>query len=291
LDEEISRSVFETTFSTLSGKRFYLMLNDTRDTIIDIWYNRFELPEINPGELIDCMITVAGELEAELYANKLSYIEGQLIMGIKNKTNTFEADELDSHHELWVKGLEFFHEGMNLGINHSFERLICTNGCVVNHRKFATNISTKYFNPDLITRKMAHYLHFDNEFKMMIQDQVKKLKEINASLHEYLIFRNLFKSHNLDTSVAEKYFPIRIHNEVYDCNVLEKSSRWLSTADSGMNAFDLFNHITYISSHDQECKDIPAVFATTLQIASSSLLMKHELDLKNIAPKVQINLN
>ncbi|MCS6904767.1 MAG: hypothetical protein RML72_00560 [Bacteroidia bacterium] len=291
MDEEQSRSIFKGAFGALRGKKFFVTFNDRKDTITKIWYNRYYKPSIEPEQIVDSFIKVAELYESELVCNQLMYHNGTLDIGIQNKTHTFSPLETDSNLEVWTKGMELFYKDLDLRINHTFERLVCTNGCVVKHRQYTANISTQNFSADMIARKIGHYLQFENDFRRMIQEQVKKLKAVNASLAEYLRFRSILKREEREVPIADKYFPIEIYNRAYDTNILEKSAKWLSTADSGWNCYDLFNHVTYLGSHPEEHKDLTPEIRMQLQIESSSLLMKQELDLNNIAPRVQINLN
>jgi hypothetical protein len=291
IGEEESRNIFNGAFGALRGKKFYVTFNDRKDTITKIWYNRYLKPNIEPEQVVDSFIRVAELSEQELVCSQLSYKNGALDIGIQNRTHTFSPLETDSNLEIWSKGMELFYQDLDLRINHTFERLVCANGCVVKHRQYTANISTHNFNTDTIARKIGHYLQFENDFRLMIQDQVKKLKGVNASLAEYLRFRNLLKREEREVAIADKYFPIEIYNKAYNTNVLEKSAKWLSTADTGWNAYDLFNRVTYLGSHPEEHKDITPELRLQLQIESSSLLMKNELDLNNIAPRVQINFN
>ena len=53
---------------------------------------------------------------------------------------------------------------------------------------------------------------------------------------------------------------------------------WKSTADTGKNAYDFFNDLTYIASHPGEIK-LEDIKRKELQIKASDLLFKETLDL------------
>jgi hypothetical protein len=73
-------------------------------------------------------------------------------------------------------------------------------------------------------------------------------------------------------------------NRAYGCIVSEMPDLWKITADSGKNAYDFFNDLTYIASHPDE-----AVMTNRermdVQIKASDLLFKKDLDLELVAPK------
>ena len=70
-------------------------------------------------------------------------------------------------------------------------------------------------------------------------------------------------------------------------NIQEKSRKWKSTANSGINAYQFFNMLTYIASHPDKII-MDRSDRTDLQIAASNLLFKKQLDLEDVAQSAQV---
>ena len=71
----------------------------------------------------------------------------------------------------------------------------------------------------------------------------------------------------------------------YGEDLLEKSDRWLSTADSGIKAFDIVNSATYIASRCEVFNLNPDSAHKIQKIAAKTLL--DELDLEHVAPRLK----
>ncbi len=85
----------------------------------------------------------------------------------------------------------------------------------------------------------------------------------------------------------KKYFDVNTLNKAYGCIVHEMPQQWKETADTGKNAYDFFNDLTYLASHDDDTMtDRDRV---ELQIKASDLLFRKKLDLEMLAPKVIID--
>jgi hypothetical protein len=124
-----------------------------------------------------------------------------------------------------------------------------------------------------------------------LQQSVQHLKDNNVSLSEFYYYRNFFENRNgeeIYTGLIEKYFNDRPFYQGYGLNIAEKSRKWKSTADSGINAYNFFNMLTWIASHPKEVR-MDREDRVQLQIQASNLLFKRELDLEDIATSAKIN--
>ena len=68
----------------------------------------------------------------------------------------------------------------------------------------------------------------------------------------------------------------------YGDELIEKSDRWLSTADSGINAFDVLNSATYIASRANEFNICNNNVLKIQRLAAKTML--DTLDLQHVAP-------
>jgi hypothetical protein len=85
-----------------------------------------------------------------------------------------------------------------------------------------------------------------------------------------------------------RFFNEKPFFQAYGVNLDEKSKKWKSTADSGINAYDFFNMLTWIASHPGEVK-MDRSDRIDLQIQASNLLFKPQYDLEDIATGVTVN--
>ena len=124
----------------------------------------------------------------------------------------------------------------------------------------------------------------------MLAQAVKHIQTNNISIQEFIEYRNFFKNRNQDDiydGVISKFFNMNPFYKAYGLNVEEKSRKWRATADSGINAYDFFNMLTWIASHPDKVS-VDVEDRLDLQISASNLLFKPSLDLEDIATNVNI---
>ena len=122
-----------------------------------------------------------------------------------------------------------------------------------------------------------------------LKKSIHHLKNNNVSLGEFYYYRKQLESKNQDgeyDDILAKYFDDAIFYDMYGENIKAKSQKWLATANSGINAYDMFNSITFLGSHPDEAK-INHDDRVDLQIAATRLLFKESLDLEDVASPVK----
>ncbi len=193
--------------------------------------------------------------------------------------------------DLWKGGDSFSFSGLEFNYAPFFERLICSNGNKTKQYGFGADISKNTFNNTKIQGVIKKALEFgDENMPEMLAQAVKHIQTNNISIQEFIEYRNFFKNRNQDDiydGVISKFFNMNPFYKAYGLNVEEKSRKWRATADSGINAYDFFNMLTWIASHpDKVSVDIED--RLDLQISASNLLFKPSLDLEDIATNVNI---
>ena len=205
---------------------------------------------------------------------------------------TERVDVFGTDIDVWKTGDRFHFNGLNFNYAPFFERLSCTNGNVAQQYGFGANISKMTFNNKKIENVINKALQFgNNNLNETLQQAVQHLQANNISLHEFYHYRKFFESRNGEevyTGLIEKYFNDRPFYQGFGLNVEEKSYKWKSTANTGINAYDFFNMLTYIASHPSEIK-VGKDDRAELQIQSSNLLFKKSLDLEDIASSPKID--
>jgi hypothetical protein len=193
--------------------------------------------------------------------------------------------------DLWKGGDSFNFSGLQFNYAPFFERLVCANGNKTQQYGFGADISKNTFNNKKIQGVIKKALEFgDSNMSDILTQAVNHIQGSNLSIQEFFEYRNFFKNRNQDDiydGVISKFFNTNPFYKAYGLNVEEKSRKWRSTADSGINAYDFFNMLTWIASHpDQVSVDVED--RLDLQISASNLLFKPSLDLEDIASNVNI---
>jgi hypothetical protein len=194
--------------------------------------------------------------------------------------------------DLWKMGDRFHFGGLRFNYAPFFERLVCSNGNTASEFGFGADISKSTFNNKKIQSVIEKSLRYGSEtMPETLQNAVQHLQKNNVSLSEFYYYRNFFEARNSEdvyNGIIERFFSDRPFYQGYGTNIAEKSRKWKSTANSGINAYDFFNMLTYIASHPQEIR-MDRNDRIQLQIQASNLLFKKELDLEDIATSCNIN--
>jgi hypothetical protein len=198
-----------------------------------------------------------------------------------------EVDIFTTGEDMWKTGKRITWSGVDFGIFPFFERLVCTNGNVSKQYGFESSIAKSKYNFTRIQSILEReIMHASDAAVPLLLDATRHLKKSNISVKEYLQFRNFFDEEAHD-GILKKYFDISFLNSAYRCDIEGMHAIWKSTADTGKNAYDFFNDLTYIASHPKEI-NLEEDKRRKLQIVASDLLFKETLDLELVAPKVTL---
>ena len=209
-----------------------------------------------------------------------------------DETEQNRIDAFGTGLDLWKMGDRFEFNSLKFDYAPFLERLSCTNGNTALEYGFAADVSHSKFNDRRLESVIQKALSFKNEqLPTILQNATTHLKENNVSLAEFYHYRKFFESLNDDgiyTGLINSYFDDKPFYQSYGLDINGKSQKWKSTANTGINAYDFFNMLTYIASHPKEVR-MDREHRTNLQIKASNLLFKKELDLEDIASHVKID--
>jgi hypothetical protein len=193
-------------------------------------------------------------------------------------------DAFGNGEDLWKTGKRIVWNGMNFSVAPFFERLVCTNGNTAPQFGFKANISNNKFNIEKIKKILEKEVTLTSDsLETYLVDSVNHLKHYNVSVREFMKYRNMFNETN-HSDIIKKWLDDSKMNRAYGCIVSEMPELWKTTADSGKNAYDFFNDLTYIASHPDEAA-MTNRERMDVQIKASDLLFKKDLDLELVAPK------
>lgn len=222
-------------------------------------------------------------------------------LNFNNKTETFdlvllnERDRVDVFNtdlDLWKMGERFTFSGLQFNYAPFFERLVCSNGNTATEYGFGARISQAKFNNRRIQSVIEKSLiHSSETLPEQLKHAVQHLKNNNISMLEFYQYRNFFDRRNSDekyNGLITRFFDDQPFFKAYGMDINGKSRKWKSTANTGINAYNFFNALTYIASHPEEIR-MDREDRMQLQIEASHLLFKKELDLEDIASQVHVD--
>jgi hypothetical protein len=205
--------------------------------------------------------------------------------------NDKTVDAFKTGVDLWKMGDRFSFNGLQFNYAPFFERLICSNGNIATEYGFGANISQAKFNNQRVQNVIEKaILQNSDKIPSILQESVAHLTNNNISISEFYAFQRFFDSRNDEgkyDSIIGKFFNDQPFMQAYGLDVKAKSRKWQSTANSGINAYNFFNMLTWIASHPADVR-MDSNDRVNLQIAASSLLFKKELDLEDIAVRVPV---
>ena len=214
----------------------------------------------------------------------------KIIMDFTKPDSEFEVNGLS---DIWKSGLHVNFDGLEFNAMSYLDRLVCENGAINKKYGFATNLAKSNYNQEVIIRKLSHILTNDKSLVEMVQNQTSKMLNVNASVNEFLQFKSFFVSRNVDdnySKIIDKVFDVSPIIKAYGVDLNEKSKKWLKSANCGKNAYDLFNDMTYISSHTDNF-NMSQEDKLKLQVDASNYLFSKEFDLYDIPNSVDFKID
>jgi hypothetical protein len=221
-------------------------------------------------------------------------------LNFNSKTETFDlvllneskrVDVFGTDTDLWKMGDRFTFSGLRFDYAPFFERLVCSNGNTALQYGFGANIAQAKFNNNRIKSVIEKNLVFGTEtLPNQLVQAVQHLKNNNVSIAEFEGAKRFFESRNENEKydgLIHRFFNDQLFYQTYGLNIADKSRKWKSTANTGINAYDFFNMLTYIASHPEDVR-MDREDRRELQIQASNILFKKELDLEDVATRVEI---
>ena len=233
-----------------------------------------------------------GQSEKEYGLKNFNYNDRKDAFNITLLEHDHELDVFGTGLDLWKSGQQFTFSGLYYNYAPFFERLVCSNGNIARQYGRKADISKQRYNNSKIEASIRQAItQRNNDIPILLSDAVKHLKENNVSLAEFYSYKNFFESRNTNGKydrILALYFDDKPFFQAYGTDIKAKSNKWKTTANSGINGYDFFNHLTYLASHPQEIL-MDQDDRLKLQIQASNLLFKKELDLEDVATPVQVD--
>lgn len=230
------------------------------------------------NELVDSIVSTGKDLSI----TSKYFLEDKDEVCVTLLEHDQEIDIIGNGSDMWKIGKQIVWNGMNFSISPFFERLVCTNGNTAKQFGFKANISNNKFNIGKIKSVMEKEITLQSEsLDKYLIDATNNLRSTNVSVREYLKYKNMFNETNHE-AIIKRWLDDSYLNRAYGVVVADQPTQWQQNADSGKNAYDFFNDLTYIAAHPKEA-NITDRERMEIQIKSSDLLFQKSFDLENVA--------
>lgn len=188
-----------------------------------------------------------------------------LEINIQDKSNNI--DVFGDGNDIWNPGFGIHYGETRTSVAPYYLRLVCTNGMTAAHE-----ILQRYFNNKPMKQEAFNKLInnvVEQDMRVVCQANGSRLKKVNCSLREFFAARSLLsgkkelqKEYFDDTEIQDAYKPY---------NIRYKNKRWLASANSNVNGYDLFNRLTHAATHKAT---LPMHTKTALNALASELFFK-----------------
>ena len=222
------------------------------------------------------------DTENDLELRDFAFDPQNISIAINFKNPDADIDVFGDGKDMWKGGF-----GMNFSMNKSqfypyLLRLVCSNGMTAVHRMAQRFIDSADFSQKTFDTQVRKFLTGD-ALRQEITANAGRLRDNNASLREFNAARSLVMKYDKElavTAFSDHEIRNRYKSVGIDLNK-SKGTRWMSTANSNVNAYDLFNRVTNVATHSVNDQNI--AFRMELNRLASEMFFKGP-DFSAVAP-------
>lgn len=275
---------FFEALSKFHGKRTLTGVTDkSNKKIVRILDQRIEEPEpLNLDNQLAVLMNYAESIREDMPISCLKFNDRLLRIEAIFLDPKKEIQVLDLKEDRWKYGIGILSGLAKCQVIPAFLRLLCTNQLTGN-----TVAKNHYFlDSDKINdRSFTKFMNKARreDYGDLCRKSCLRLHKTNASVNEVFAARAIFGVEDEElTKIGNKYFGVKSIKEAYEkvgFNLTDESGRFLSHANSGVNAYDFFNNCTAVASHE----DVDGSVASRLNELASSMFFKGP-DLSNLPP-------
>jgi hypothetical protein len=201
----------------------------------------------------------------------------------------FEGDE-------WRYGIKFEIQPSSYSLVPVMVRVICTNGLSEMQEYTKSDIRKSSFGYSYIADAINSFLNRETRFKELVALKSPAFK-VEASIREYSEARELLvklseKDGVLKSVVAEKLpYSLSDYRNYYKVRGVDfrEDEFWLSTAKSGVSAYELLNVMTEVSSSSADYAQVDYGSIHLIQNWASNFFFK-EPDLSKVSVNLEVDV-
>lgn len=274
-----------------TGNRLFYSFDDITEPkqITDIWLSSRK----NNGEFPDysCYLNMLkeklNESEIEFSLDTLNFDKpsGSISLSLLSE-DTFNVGSNNTNSlDEWRNGLFLDFNLFTTQCAPFYSRLICSNGMISKEYMKRMNLDHAKYNQGKLESLLKRFV-IDGNFRETQSLMFEKCTIANStpiSVNEFEFSRNLLPETLLDSNeeVNTKFNLDDVGND-YGVDINEKSIKWKATARVNKTVYEVVNNLTWISARPEEYH-ITQKEAEKIQLNSSSLLLKKQYDMEDIA--------
>jgi hypothetical protein len=196
------------------------------------------------------------EEASDLELRSFCFDPSNISINIDFKNSNSDIDVFGDGKDMWKGGF-----GMSFGLNKFqsypfYLRLICSNGMQAVHRMSQRFVQSTDLTQKTFEKQIVRFLG-NEEHREEVVKNCDRLRTSNASLREFYTARNAIQNFDKDLALSVcNDIDIKKSYEAIGINVNKQNGRWLSTANSNVNSYDLFNTLTHVATHNVTDADI-----------------------------------
>jgi len=271
--------------------------SENKEIIQNVFGKKQDKPAADPEDydfFINSITESLGKSEIEYDLGSFNFDQYRRIFDLSLLNRESSIDIFKDGKDIWDGGHSFTFNTSQFSTSPFFERLVCTNGMRSRQNMFSSSINQSKFNIKKISRLIEkNILDGTESLNEAIMIQANHLIKNNISINEFDIFRKKFitsdeEKQQLFEKIRNQYFDDKPFYKAYRENIAEKSKKWRSTANSGINAYQFFNMLTWLGSHQKET-GLSDTVSRDIQLSASNLFFKENLDLEDVAGNVNVD--
>jgi hypothetical protein len=184
---------------------------------------------------------------------------------IQDKANNI--DVFNDGDDIWNPGFGIHYGEHRTYVAPYYLRLVCTNGMTAAHEVLQRYFNNKDMKPGAFFKLVNNVV--ERDMGLVCRSNATRLKGVNASLREFYDARNIVSGKK---DIMKEYFDDAEIQEAYKpYGIRYRNKRWLSSANSNVNGYDLFNRLTHAATHKAA---LPMNMKTALNALASELFFK-----------------
>jgi hypothetical protein len=205
--------------------------------------------------------------EGDLEIRNFIFNPENLALEIQIQDKANNIDVFGDGNDIWNPGFGIHFDEKRTSVAPYYLRLVCTNGMTAAHEILQRYFNNKDMKQDSFIKLVNNVV--ERDMALVCRSNGTRLKGANASLREFFAARSLLsgkkelqKEYFDDSEIQEAYKPYGIRY---------RNKRWLSSANSNVNSYDLFNRLTHAATHKAT---LPVSTKTALNALASELFFK-----------------
>lgn len=252
----------------------------------------------------------SGKVNVDLPEYRLNLKKGMVELNFTSvDSRDLMIENYNGSDDEWEFGTSVIIQPTSVELSNYYFRLICTNGMKERRKKLNATVSNGKL--DKIQEKFVRLLTDlskpekakdpEQTVAAIARRNVQMMTDCNLSLAEYQrIIQPLEKRSeendniyaNIMNNVFVPWHKLAAAYSQHNIDVNKQSKKWLATANSGLNTYEIFNNLTDVSTHHAKYKEIFEEDRQHMQQCADELFGKdsQKYDMMNLAPQIEFTV-